>query len=146
LNTLHIEKMKDTRWPPIHFSAVLLDAISDKAPLVKKVETAISSLKLSDYGAGLKAISFITIAVLPSNKVHEESITYYASKKAIDFHLKLDYPTVAEANETRFLQLTAQLFLRGLREAPQEKITDFNWAQFQHDTEQVFMEKGWVTA
>lgn len=126
-------------------SAIFWQALKNQALQVRNIQEALNDrLALKDYGDGLKAIAFVPIAQLPDIQNHPEELKFSKKDKTLTMRLKLDYDSVAEASETRFLQLTAQLFLRGLHEAPQEKITDFDWAQFQQDAVQVFMEKGWV--
>jgi hypothetical protein len=130
--------MTNIDWPPIWFSTIAWKDIGDKAFLVKPLEQQLNdALVLKDYGAGLHALSFIVIAVLPSNRIHQEGIKFYPRKKALEIRLKLDYAAAAAADETAFQQLVAQLFLRGIDEAPQSRIRDFDWARFRRDVERV---------
>lgn len=131
-------------WPAIWYGAVSWKAVSHKMPWVKEAEEKLNDeLSLSDYGMGLQSIHFVPIAVQPSNKLHEDDISYDAEEARLSIYLKLDYGAVAAADKPAFLRLLAELFLRGLDEAPQDAVPGFDWAGFRGAVEAVFVEAGW---
>jgi hypothetical protein len=118
--------------------AIFWHELENKAYAIRKVgELLDKNIRLTDYGTGIVRFVFVPIAVLPSNKIHEEKISYSKAKREITLYLKLDYAAAAAADETAFQQLVAQLFLRGIDEAPQSRIRDFDWARFRRDVERV---------
>ena len=125
-------------------SAVFWHEVEDKAYEVSELSRLLGErMRLSDYGTGLQSIDFVPIAVQPSNKLHEEDISYDAEEARLSIYLKLDYGAVAAADKPTFLRLLAELFLRGLDEAPQDAVPGFDWAGFRGAVEAVFVEAGW---
>lgn len=137
--------MNSTEWPPIAFGTVFWKEVGGKADWVTKIERFLQQhIHLEEYGSAISVIRFVSVAVLPSNKRHEEYIKYFKKYKELVINLKLNYDAVAEANETSFLQLVARLFLRAIDESPQQKIKDFDWPRFRRDVTELFEAEGWL--
>lgn len=137
--------MNSTEWPPIAFGSIFWKEVGDKADWITKIESFLQeNIHLEDYGTDISVIRFVSVAVLPSNKLHEEYIKYFKKYKELVVNLKLDYNAVARADESTFLQLVAQLFLRAIDEAPQHKIKGFDWPRFRKDVAALFEAEGWL--
>ena len=135
--------MNKTEWPPIAFGTVFWKEVGEKADWITRIESFLQqNIQLDDYGSGISAIRFVSVAVMPSNKRHEEYIKYFRKYKELVVNLKLNYDAVAQAKEPTFLQLVAHLFLRAIDEAPQQKIKDFDWPRFRRDVTELFEEEG----
>lgn len=139
--------MEKTAWPPIAFGTVFWKEVGDKAFWITKIERFLQhNIRLEVYGSGISVIRFVSVAVLPTNKLHEEYIKYFKKHKELVVNLKLDYHAVSRADEPAFLQLVAQLFLRAIDEAPQHKVKNFDWARFRMDVAGLFEAEGWLQA
>ena len=137
--------MEKTVWPPIAFGTVFWKEVGDKAFWITKIESFLQQhIQLEDYGSGISVIRFVSVAVLPTNKLHEEYIQYLKKHNELVINLKLDYPAVCQADELAFLQLVAQLFLRAIDEAPQHNIKNFDWPRFRKDVAALFEAEGWL--
>lgn len=101
-------------------------------------------LNLSDYGTSITSFNFIPMALRPENRIHEDEIRYSSRKKEINIHLKLDYQQVINAGVEGFLPLVGQLLLRGIDEAAQKRIKDFDWARFRQDVTDLLAGHGWL--
>lgn len=139
--------MYSKAWPPIAFGTVFWREVSDKAFWITRIEHHLQqNIHLQEYGSDISVIRFVSVAVLPSNKWHEEYIKYFKKYKELVVNLKLDYKAVLQANEVTFLQLVAHLFLRAIDEAPQHKVRDFDWPRFRQDVAELFQAEGWLQA
>lgn len=131
------------KWPAIWFGAIFWKDVSDKAPLVKDIESSLNeSIDLTNYGEGLLSIRFIPIAVRTTNQIHEEEIKYSGHKKQISLHLKLEYDAVAGADEKSLLQLVAMLFLDSIDQYPKHRVKNFDWQGFKKDVTDLFEAEG----
>ena len=101
-------------------------------------------LKIADYGERILSFNFIPMALRPTNKIHEEEISYSPRKKELNIHLKLDYQQLINAGLNGFLPLVGQLLLEGIDRATQQKIKDFDWISFRKDVSDLLTENGWL--
>lgn len=139
--------MNSTEWPPIAFGTIFWREVGEKADWITEIERCLQqNIHVEDYGSGISVFRFVSVAVLPSNKRHEEYIKYFKKYKELVANLKLDYDAVAQADEPAFSQLVAHLFLRAIDEAPQHKVRDFDWPRFRRDVAELFRAEGWLQA
>ena len=76
--------MNKTEWPPIAFGTVFWKEVGDKADWITRIESFLQqNIQLDDYGSGISAIRFVSVAVMPSNKRHEEYIKYFRKYKEL---------------------------------------------------------------
>lgn len=101
-------------------------------------------LNLSDYGPAISSFNFIPMILTPNNRVHEEEIAYVPKKRELDIQLKVDYQQAINAGVNGFLPLVGEVLLKGIDEASQENIQDFDWPRFRADVANLLSESGWL--
>lgn len=101
-------------------------------------------LCLKAYGSGITSFNFIPMVLTPNNRVHEEEIAYTPKKKELDIQLKVDYQQAINAGVNGFLPLVGEVLLKGIDEAGQKNIHDFDWPRFRRDVEQLLSQNGWL--
>jgi len=127
-----------------HIGTIVWHEVSEKVD-TKAFRSALNdNIDLNNYGNGLKDIDFIFIALRPTNTIHEEELFFDPEKKELSISLKLNYEKVVSASKDKMMELMSALFLKGLDQAKDLDIPDFDVEKLREDAERLFLEKRWV--
>lgn len=132
---------KDRR---INIGLIAWHELSDKIKAVGFEDTLNENIDLSTYGEGVEKYYFTFIVVKPTNTIHEEELFFNPEKKELSISLKLNYEEVEAASKDKMMELMSALFLKGLDQANDLEIPDFDVEKLREDAERLFLEKRWV--
>ncbi len=122
--------------------------VADKLMLNEFEELICQNLKISDYSDEVKQYLFLFIAVHSDNPNHDNWAKYFSRKKGILYHnLKLDFERFEKATQEEANQMQAELYLQSILEIPTlrgMKKIDFDAQKFYADTQNLFLQKGWL--
>ena len=118
--------------------------VSDKLDTRPIAEALNTSLRLSNYGTGVKRIYFTFVAVKPSNKLHENEVKYNKKSKTLELSLNLSYEHLESADPATVLKMQAMLFLISIDLWERFGIEFFDRERFRQDVEKLFEAKGWL--
>jgi len=131
---------------PISIGFICWKDVQEKAFTILPVKEALNEhINLEDFGSGLKIIRFVPVAVLPSNKIHEEEMTYHGRKKKLIIQTRLDYDLVKATPVEAFPALIAQTFYQFIDRYQQHRVKDFDIAGFKKRVGEVFRQEGWLS-
>ena len=134
-------------YAPFIISSIVEDnSIGNKidAHNVQLLEQLLNAqVQLSKYGTGLRGIAVVFIGTAPEDVIHQEEITYDASKKDLYVQVRLPYAELEQATEAEVLVLMARKYLQTLRDlAALEELRDFDGERLVRDVQGMFVAEG----
>ncbi len=135
----------NVKEPPIWLGAIFWHEVIDKSFTFNPIQIALNeNIELSDYGTGIKAIRFVTVAVLPTNKIHEEGMEYKPRKKELYINAKLKYEEVEKAPPEDIPKMVAMAFVDRIEQYEDAGVKNFDTVHFKQDVESLFAGEGWL--
>ncbi len=136
---------KFEEFSPIWFGCIFWHEIAEKTYSTYAVEEVLKHhITLSDYGTGIKAIRFVTVAVRPTNKIHEEGMEYKSRKKELYINAKLKYEEVEKAPLEDIPKMIAMAFVDRIEQYEDAGVKNFDTVRFKQDVETLFAGEGWL--
>ncbi len=100
-------------------------------------------LSLADYTDKVKRLYLVYVAMLSSNKLHEEFKSYRWKYKVIEFKLKMGYDRLVAADPTEVRYMLAEILLKAIRLIPQVRgMKQFDADALYRDVQQLCITEG----
>jgi hypothetical protein len=103
-----------------------------------------NSLRLDDFGDGIKKVFFAFIAVSPDNINHDEEISFKNANKRLLIRKKLPHDSFKNTSEIELKKLMVRTFFFSLQHVAFLNIENFRIKDFLQAAEDLFLKNGWL--